>query len=136
MRHPGAVLAIGIAVSAVIAGCALAWGAPPPRPWSVEQVLYPAGTVLQVPSSGFTIFEVPSGGGVFVGSARVYSDGSLGVEQPGVFIHCPARIGNASPVWWTYSENESLASGPYYWPGGCGSWTEVNVTQAIELLFP
>jgi hypothetical protein len=137
MRHATAVLAIGLALTAVLAGCALAWGATPIRPWSTEEVLYPAGTVLKVP--GFTVatFEISAYGGVLVGAAVVDHE-SIWVEAlpAGGILVCPYFPGYEGTPW-SYAINQTLTAGQeYVWGAVCGGFANITVTQPIELLYP
>jgi hypothetical protein len=136
MRHPRAVLAIGLAIAAVVAALTLAWGAAPPPPLSVEQVVYPAGAVIRVPESPVATFEVPSGGGVLVGDAKVDHTALIMAAPAGEFLNCTAVFNYYYGAPWSYSVNESLAPGQYDWGALCGGFANITITQPIEVLNP
>jgi len=134
MAPTGAILAIGLAVTAVLAACAVTRGAAPPKPGNLEAVLVPAGSVLVYGTEAPVTFNVTGPGAAFVGSIHFFGRGFIWPEPVGVFLSCP----NPGPVnnWSSYSYNISLQPGEYLWPGGCGSYVNLTVTQAIQLLYP
>ena len=139
MQHQAACIALGVAVGIIIAGVAVTLGGrAASAPWSVERVLYPAGTILLVPESPLATFDVPSQGGVLVGSAAVdHTSVTLWVLPANVSlsIGCPAYSGYNGTAW-TYSVNESLQPGAYEWGAECGGFANVTITQPLELLTP
>lgn len=137
MRHPSAVLAIALAVGIAV-GCALVWEFGPPKPWSVERILFPTGSVLRVPEFQVVSFDVPPAGGVLVGAADVdHTSVSIVVAPEGTFFHCaPGSPHGYSGGPWGYSVNESLAAGQYAWGASCFGDGNITVTQPIEVLNP
>lgn len=142
MRAPAIALAIGVAVGVLFAGGVLVVANFPPKAWSVEQLLVPAGTVLKLPGYSGVTFAVPSGGGVVVGAAQVSGWAVLevgpahGAWDPGCC--CEPPNGTSAYIPWEYSVNETRGPGEYFWGSVCPFVYLVNVTvtQPIEVLYP
>lgn len=136
MRRPFAVLALGLAGTAIVAACSIAWGFPPHPSGSVQQVLATNGTVWSGSVFHTLTFTVWSPGGVLVGEAAVADwCGTFYVIPAGteVFPQCPA---SCYPVNGSVSFQQTLNPGGYSLVHACGGSGNATVTQAIELLYP
>jgi hypothetical protein len=137
MSYSRVLLAVSLSLG-VFAGSILVSELSAPQPWTVEQVLAPAGAVLKFPGSEGVTFTVPALGGVIVGGADLDRDVTIALLPVPTVLHCianarPAALSGSS---WTYSINETLPAGPYYWGPVCDAHVNITVTRAIELLYP
>jgi hypothetical protein len=141
MRPASAVLAIGLSLAAIIAGCAVAWGAGPTRTGYVERVLLPAGSVFEMSQSNRMYFTTSGDGVVLVGSLVI-----VGWSWPGVGPArgaystgvCPVVPANTTTVpTRNYTINETMDPGTWIWGTVCWAGpTTVTVTQSLEVVYP
>ena len=107
--------------------------------WSV---VYRASPLLYWRSSahagaGPGSFAVPPWGAVIVGTAVVdHTSTNLGVVLANALYNCPAWAFGYTGSPWSYTINETLTSGHYYWGAVCGGFANITVTHPIELLYP
>jgi hypothetical protein len=134
---------LGVVLSIVFA-TALINASVPPRTPGAPLVIAPAGAVLHVSPDHFayvpfTIF-LP---GVLIGGAEVDHESvfGIGVFPVGSAFSCPSEPAPPpSPpfYWggpWSYSANQSLAPGSYFWGTPCGGSGNITVTQSVEIVF-
>lgn len=130
-----AALAIGIVGGLLLAGCMIAWDAAPPRPGSLQEVLFAQGAVLKVPGLGFLNFTVPKQGGIVLGTIQWdHSSVFAGVVAEG-FYHCPVFLKYAGAPW-TQQFNDTLGGGAHEFGAPCGGFGNGTVVQPIEVVYP
>ena len=135
MRRGGPTWVGVLLVAALVATGLVVWLLPPPAPGSVEQVIYPAGTVLRYPGSPFARFSVPSSGGLLVGAALVDHSIGIGVFPVGGYTSCGVPLGYLGPAW-NYTLDYRLSPGAYVFGPVCGGFANLTVTDAIEVVYP